>query len=188
MKVKDVVALAAIVGVYFVGAFSGLIFNNYVFPLKMPPINVSCPTFQCPDCPSYQLSCPEPNVSVVAEVEAKQNSNYVQAAHVDGLSYFRNSSTNDFVIKADGYTMLTGSSMRPTIFTGNIALLKQYDGNNSQLEEGQIIAFNRGGDVIAHRIKGLYENYLLAQGDNLVDNEVVDYEDIKYIVIGVIYE
>lgn len=176
----------SLLGMVFLGTFLGFALNNLVFPVKIPQFNFTCPTLKCPECPSYQLTCPEPEVKVDAVVQAKGNPNNIQAPHYENLSYYFHNKT--FCIPSDGYLFITGSSMQPTFFTGNILIFKKFNASEKNLKEGQIIAFIKDDKLISHRIKGVYDSYVLTQGDNALYEETVPYEDIKYVVIGVVYE
>ena len=108
--------------------------------------------------------------------------NYVQANHedLDYVSY--NNKTLCLNTKMEKFT---GYSMQPTIFTNNLLLISNY--NNDTLKEGMIIGFDYEGQIIVHRIKGIYKNYLVTQGDNSDVMEEILYQDVKYIVKGVLY-
>ena len=73
-----------------------------------------------------------------------------------------------------------GVSMSPTITHGDYTLC-DYDIKNYQI--GMIINYQN----ITHRIKGMYENYLVVQGDNNIYSENINYSDINCVVVGVLY-
>lgn len=111
--------------------------------------------------------------------------NNIQPAHVDVEYSMRGS---DLIIKnVAGVSDVFGYSMQPAIFTGNKLILKQYH-DRSQLKEGVIIYYKTNDRYRVHRIKGLYEDFLVVQGDNLAEEEKIKYDQIKYIVVGVLYE
>lgn len=110
--------------------------------------------------------------------------NQIQSAHSD-IDYLINGT--DVVIKNVSANKITGFSMRPTIFTGNTLLLVTYD--NQKLKEGEIIIFENEENIsVTHRIKGIYADYLYTQGDNNQAHEKINYSQIKYIVVGVLYD
>lgn len=80
-----------------------------------------------------------------------------------------------------------GSSMRPTIHTGDTLLLKPYD-ENTPLREGLIVSYKteKGIDSV-HRIDGLYVDYFFAKGDSSEEVEKVAYSAINGIVVGVLF-
>jgi len=109
--------------------------------------------------------------------------NYIQASHQD-TDYKLDKATRTITIKdVDKVYKATGMSMQPTMFSGNIMLAQLY--TNQTLKEGMIIVTTN----YTHRIRGIYPDYVLTQGDNngAYDNKV-KYSDIKAIVLGVIYK
>lgn len=118
----------------------------------------------------------------------------------DKREYFPNYHHNiDFEIKMTNETngilindviywseLKNGKSMNPTIFKGNTLLLEKYNGQN--LTEGEIIVFKVSEDEnFIHRIVGITPKYYITQGDNNNFKEVVYANEIKSIVVGVLY-
>ena len=182
-----------------------LILIAYGMFFKQPVVNVVVPS------PEVNVEPPETKVVVEKDpeiasgltslVEAVRNgicnysfeckpnifgkNNNIQPAHVDVQYSMRGS---DLIIKnVAGVSDVFGYSMQPTIFTGNKLILKQYH-DRSQLKEGVIIYYKTNDRYRVHRIKGLYEDFLVVQGDNLPEEEKIRYDQIKYIVVGVLYE
>lgn len=110
--------------------------------------------------------------------------NHIQAPHSD-IDYYVNGS--DIIIKNISVHEQTGFSMRPTIFTDNKIIVVKY--TNQKLKEGEIIVFeDEEYSSVMHRIKGIYEDHIYTQGDNNKAHEKILYSQIKYIVVGVLYE
>ena len=74
--------------------------------------------------------------------------------------------------------IITTSSMEPDIKTGDVVICQKTDAKD--LKEGDVITFNKNGEVITHRIIKIETNdeinYYITKGDNntLEDNEKVD--------------
>lgn len=125
------------------------------------------------------------NYSFKCEPKILGKNNNIQPAHVN-VEYSL-AGGNLVVYDIASVSELYGYSMRPTIFTGNKMLLRQYK-SKDQLKEGVIIYYKVGDKYRVHRIKGLYEDFLVVQGDNIVNEEQIKYNQILYIVVGVLYE
>jgi len=111
--------------------------------------------------------------------------NNIQPAHTNVQWTLRG---GDLIVKNVATIANTyGYSMQPTIFSGNKLILYDYH-DRSQLKEGMIIFYVSNGKNRVHRIKGLYEDFLVVQGDNLLEEEKIKYDQIKYVVVGVLYE
>lgn len=136
--------------------------------------------------------------------------NNMQATH----TYLEQVSTKDtqICIKADNYGDLWGSSMQPTFFEGNTVLERNYT-TNMTIKTGDMIRFFRftpahpnctsiddaianrslGGAwlnttmAVIHRVNAVYDTYIVAQGDNLYEQEVVERCQVKGIVVGIIF-
>lgn len=80
-----------------------------------------------------------------------------------------------------------GSSMRPTIQTGDTLLIKPYT-SDTPLREGMIVSYTTDGQDQVHRIDGLYVNFFMAKGDNSETAEKVPYSAINGIVVGVLFK
>jgi hypothetical protein len=106
--------------------------------------------------------------------------NFIQASH----------NSINLIKKLDGVFLknvilgkeLKGVSMQPTIFSGNTPLFVKF--RNQSLKEGQIIFTKEG---LTHRIKGIYSDKIILQGDNNEYAETIYERDIDYILIGVLY-
>jgi len=82
----------------------------------------------------------------------------------------------------------TGSSMYPSVSSGNVLLLQKYD-NNTLLKEGQIIVFNTENDgLVAHRVISAYNDFCFTKGDNSVNIEKVSNSNIRYLIVGIIFK
>lgn len=114
--------------------------------------------------------------------------NNIQASHNDVSFELLN---NKLIIKdIDNWVTLSGISMQPTVFTNNILIVRDYDfKTNKQLKEGQIIGFiDNQRKLTVHRIKGVYDDYYITQGDNNPESEKVRSENIQFVVVGVLYK
>jgi hypothetical protein len=165
---------------------------------------------------SYFLFTPDPdNLSVYCQpplVNAWRPTinNNMQATH----TYLEDVSTKDtqICIKADDYGTLYGSSMQPTFFEGNTILLKNYT-ENMTLKTGDIIRFFRftpehpnctslqnmiannslGGSwvrndmAVIHRVNAVYDMNILAQGDNLYEQEDLQRCQITDVAVAIIF-
>lgn len=121
---------------------------------------------------SNTLDLPQPNI------------NFIQAPHAE-VDYLILS--NSICVNGVTTQQLFGSSMRPTAFTGNTLLLKEYNKTTDVLKEGMIIIYDSGNSKVAHRIEALYNNKLALQGDNNYYSEEIYYENITDIVVGVLF-
>ncbi len=104
--------------------------------------------------------------------------NFIQAAHND-FTYSINSGLK--VPEVDYCKVITGDSMQPTIFEGNVVCIKKYHHSmKNTLSEGMIIEYsNEHSSSVIHRIKSVYSSHIQAQGDNDNYNEKIEYEQIK---------
>ena len=140
------------------------------------------------DC-SKNVTC----VSVQDRVPAYVKNN-VLAAH----SKFDPYSFMD-ISEETGY--FWGYSMQPTLYEGNILLLKNYT-IDYQLKPGEIVRYstisydeckslvrlNRESPYVVHRVKAIYgKDEVHIQGDNNMDAEIINKCQITHIVIGVLY-
>jgi len=123
-----------------------------------------------------------------AILETKINSqmNYIQANHADVYTKYDKKNKVLKISNVDGIACVTGSSMQPTVFTGNCFIEQKYE--DQILSEGMIIGYQFDNNSIAyHRIKGLYGNELIVRGDNNENNELINISRVKSIALGVIY-
>lgn len=79
-----------------------------------------------------------------------------------------------------------GSSMRPTIQTGDTMLIKPYT-KDTPLREGMIVSYSKDGKELVHRIDALYADFFTAKGDNSDVSEDVSYSAINGVVVGVLF-
>ena len=117
------------------------------------------------------------------DLTLKYDYNNIQAAHTDVIYSTYN---NTIIIYSSKIEEFKGSSMEPTIFPGNKLIIKKYNGNINELKEGIIIGFKEKDKIIVHRIKSLYDDYILTQGDATDYTERPSYNDVVYIVLGVL--
>lgn len=110
--------------------------------------------------------------------------NNIQASHMNTDYHMVN---NSLVIKGVEIIRTTGSSMQPTYFTDNMVITRIYNGE--KLREGQIVVYkDDNNDKVSHRIKGIYPDYILLQGDNNRYAEKITRTQIERVVVGVLYE
>ena len=130
-------------------------------------VYMNCPETIIPDYPDYP-SCPD----CICEPEP----NNIQGCHLPE-KYFK--------LKQYDLT-ITGYSMQPTLFKGNnLKAVKFEDWMLNDLE-GCIILFDVEGTKVIHRVKGVYENHVITQGDNLnYDDGKIPIKDIEYVLTGV---
>lgn len=88
-------------------------------------------------------------------------------------------------IEYDKEVEVKGMSMFPTFSSGNLVLLREYD--NEELSEGQIICYRNQENTACHRIISIYKDKILLKGDNNNYEEEISYDEINYIVVGVMY-
>lgn len=84
---------------------------------------------------------------------------------------------------------IISGSMEPTIHVNDVVLIKEVSQN--EINNGDIISFNDGGDIITHRIiniesSGSGKLLYTTQGDanNIEDDEKIVFEDIEGKYIG----
>jgi hypothetical protein len=163
--------------------------------------------------PKLDITC-ENNWSVTlpyTESKSALINNYIQGSH----AYTEQISNRDTLtcIKADSLGGLTGSSMNPTFFEGNIVVMKNYN-DNVTLHSGDMVRFFRytadypncsmlkdalannsmGGAwinvsmAVIHRINSIYEDKVVVQGDNLVEQEAIERCQITGVVVSIIFK
>lgn len=79
-----------------------------------------------------------------------------------------------------------GSSMRPSIETGDTMLIKPYT-SDTPLREGMIVSYTQNEKELVHRIDALYADHFTAKGDNSDTTEDVAYSAINGVVVGVLF-
>jgi len=131
------------------------------------------------------VDVPRQNVSVeggdVSNEFDPPRYNYIQAPSFEA-DYER--SVRGVDVRVDSVMNVYGSSMRPTMFTGDKALAVDYE--NQSLSEGDIVSANG----FVHRIKADYTEtggVYLTQGDNNVEAEEVKPSEIDSVVVGVLF-
>ncbi|MBE3094915.1 MAG: S26 family signal peptidase [Actinobacteria bacterium] len=103
-----------------------------------------------------------------------------------------------FVVKAldnpDYYLLITVSSnsMMPAIVPNhNIVLAKEIEHYGiSNITTGDIISFQRGDQVVLHRVTAIGIGSFQTQGDNneTPDADFVPFEDVKSVVVGIFWK
>lgn len=106
-----------------------------------------------------------------------------QANHVDGIEY--EVIGDDIMIKGVSLSQGNGASMQSELWDGNILLL---DKDYKEIKAGNMILYEHNGGLTVHRIESVYSNYITTTSDFYpFDKQKVEYEDIKGLVVGVIY-
>ena len=118
------------------------------------------------------------------DLTLKYDYNNIQAAHMDVPYSTQNNIVTLYNSRIENFH---GSSMQPTIFTQNKLVTKDFSGNRNELKEGMIIGYKEDDLIIVHRIKSLYDGYILIQGDNNDYIEMINYDNVKYLVLGVLF-
>lgn len=78
-----------------------------------------------------------------------------------------------------------GISMEPTINEYDLTIC---DNSIKTYKTGMIIQYKKENELIQHRIKATYDNYLITQGDNnLYEDTPINYSQINCVVIATIY-
>ena len=114
----------------------------------------------------------------------------IQSAHISNLmdSIRIDFDNNTMLLKNVTCVSSTGMSMQPTLFTGNMLIIQTYDYRKDNLKEGWLVRFyNKRNTTTVHRIRGIYKNYIVTQGDSNGGWERVNKTDITHIVIGLLY-
>ena len=128
--------------------------------------------------------------NIFNELNNVRGFNDIQPHHI-----YINFSVNNslYVDNVDSCDFGTGSSMRPTLFTGNIICYMNYtEDMRDLLNEGMIIGFSNINETTnetyntIHRIKAIYPDEVLLQGDNNRFSEMIKYEQIKKIAIAIL--
>lgn len=174
----------------------GMNLVEYVYYLYHPKLEITCQN-------NWSVNLPKLDSPIVH--------NNIQASH----SYDERISNRDTLacVKADEYGELWGNSMNPTFFEGNTVLTKNYN-ENVTLHTGDMIRFFRfsaqypnctvmseaiannslGGSylddspmAVIHRIGAIYDDRVVAQGDNLNELETIHRCQITDVVIGIIF-
>lgn len=133
---------------------------------------------------SYSIEYDKPIENIIELKTEFEQDNFIQGAHNE-IVYSTNHGLK--VPSIDYCNKVTGSSMQSTLFTGNtICFIKYNSALKSKLKEGMIISFEDKDSSATHRIKAIYSDYLLTQGDNSDHPETTEYEDIKGVGVVII--
>lgn len=138
--------------------------------------------------PSYNLSCPEPvrNVEFTSNNrEDTDTGEYIQAAYTDVDYSFDG---DEVTVEASDISRPEGKSMRPTIFSGNTLIMKEYTGGT--ISEGEILRYSTENGYVIHRVQASYLDtggYLLMKGDNNEHSSRINRSQITHRVTGVLY-
>jgi hypothetical protein len=117
----------------------------------------------------------------------KPTNNNIQAGYISTEYEIEG---NDLVVEdIDSCGRIFGSSMQPTMFTGNTACYEEYI--NQELKEGMIIRFRTGENKYKiHRIQGNYlpRGFVKTKGDNVLEAaEYPSEENITHVVKAVLH-
>jgi len=145
--------------------------------------NTSC---DCKD-PICNVTCPELPSKII--VNEQYSTGYTRGNNIQKYGYDLSTDYigGDYIIHGiDEWGKLYGFSMQPTIFDGYTVIEKEY--NNQTLHEGMIIRFIDNGKPIIHRIRGIYPDFVVTQGDSLPNEyEYINKSQITHIVVGVLF-
>ena len=124
--------------------------------------NGTVTTFTCPDC-----ICPKsPDCSCSASCSTKNVA--FEGCHLPKSVFSKPSTVMDY----------TGFSNIPSIFASNELVVVKVDG----FYEGCFYGFQHEGEIIVHRLLGVYDSYLVFKGDNNEGTEKVDKEAVQFLV------
>lgn len=122
--------------------------------------------------------------ATLGKVEENQNFNFIQGGHAQ-IEY--QLTPQGFYVNANDFGKLSGPSMQPSIFDGNILIENKYDGKIN-LTAGQIVRFTReDGTGVIHRVRADYGNRVYVQGDSLKDGEIISKDKITHVIVGVLF-
>lgn len=133
---------------------------------------------------------------VVNEDEDKVKPNtkikIIQGAHIPDLLNYVDTDfdNNTILIKNVTQSSSIGMSMQPTLFTGNTVILQNYDHKKDNLKEGWLVRYrvqNKSYSSSIHRIRGVYMDYIITQGDANGTYERINKTDVLGVVIGVLF-
>lgn len=128
---------------------------------------------------------------ILDEVEVKSipRIKIIQGAHIPNLMDYVDVDydNNTITIINSTHVSSTGMSMQPSMFTGNIAILQHYDHRRDNLQEGWLVRYKKGNYSVIHRIRGVYKDYIITQGDSNGAHEHVNKTDVLDVVIGILF-
>lgn len=103
------------------------------------------------------------------------------------IYYMQSDYCSKFELDEFKQNTIKGYSMTPTAFEGNTILYIDYE--DQILLPGMQIVYTIENRTVMHRIVTTYHTYVITKGDgnSRIDDYRIPYEDIKYIVCGIIY-
>ena len=108
---------------------------------------------------------------------------YLQAHHTD-IDYIYED--NNLIIEDVYCYNSQGSSMNPAFFQGNTLCFRNYT-NDMELRQGNIIHYETNGVEITHRIVSVDKEKIVVKGDNVKRSEVINYSQVKGLLIATLY-
>ena len=120
------------------------------------------------------------NASPVEDIITPKNN--IQASHLtaEKVTNYLNDPTT---VKT---RVVNGASMQPSFFSGNILLITEVE-DVTILNEGDIIVFQKDGNYLAHRIRAIYPDHIITQGDANYQREKININETIELVFGVLY-
>jgi signal peptidase I len=110
--------------------------------------------------------------------ELSRDIKYYNGAH-NIINYELNNRTL-IVHDIDYCNSVTGLSMNPTMYQGNVVCFESY--TNQKLMYGQIVEIKNETHNFVHRIIGVYDDYVVTKGDNNIKTDgKINKKDIKGI-------
>lgn len=109
---------------------------------------------------------------------------YIQAPHFP-IDFKYNEHAKQITINNVECKKVTGLSMNPVHFTDNSICYVKYD--KQELKEGLIVIYETDKGTAAHRIVGVYNDYVYIKGDNNADAEKVSNDKIQSIIVATLY-
>jgi hypothetical protein len=145
---------------------------------------------QSPTQDTYSLTCSQPIPDTQNTGSDQLRSNTQGDADPDNpeTTVEYDSTHNSIEVSVDAISQPEGTSMQPSIYSGNTVLLEEYRGEN--LDGGEIVRYRSGEGHIIHRIESSYDDtrgYVLTKGDNSRTTEKVDTSRITHVAVGVLY-
>ena len=119
------------------------------------------------------------NISIMCNI----GQNFIQPARNDFDFFY--TKDNTVYIEDVNIGIANGLSMQPTAFTGNTIITQDYIGQ--ELKEGMIISYKTNKTAATHRIVAIYDYGVIVRGDNNINTESVSIDEIKEVVIGILF-
>ncbi len=138
--------------------------------------------------PNITIQLPQENkISDEIKISAIISSEFLERNNIQHYNTEKQTEcTNKF--KDDKYKYVIdyiGISNNPTLWDGNKLIC---DFSITEYKSGMFVAFNQDNERKIHRIKAVYDDYVITQGDNNVDDDGrIHYKQIECVVIGVCY-